>query len=198
MSNVCVYATSLFLHSQSHTHTHSLSLVRVVMMKSKELKTKIYSHAHSLILTLCGNNVCKCVSHSVGAPVVINKQSRGSRERTTTASSVKKKNWHAKWYSTDVWLDDGCLVCLAVCAASVDLLSWCLWHSVLSPTISIFYVPLIPSLCLSLTHFLSLSLSVRHYHLYLLLWWNLRNSRPRFLMIILWFSLRHRKQMFLE
>ena len=41
----------------------------------------------------------------------------------------------------------------------------------------------------------SQSLSVAHtlthtpYHLYLLLWWNLKNSRPRFLMLILWFSL---------
>ena len=36
----------------SLTHIHSLSPVLVVMMKSKELKTKIYSHAHSLILSL--------------------------------------------------------------------------------------------------------------------------------------------------
>ena len=31
---------------------HTLSPVLVVMMKSKKLKTKIYSHAHSLILSL--------------------------------------------------------------------------------------------------------------------------------------------------
>ena len=34
--------------------THLLILVLVVMMKAKELKAKIYSHAHSLILSLCG------------------------------------------------------------------------------------------------------------------------------------------------
>ena len=48
---------SLFTHSQSHTHIHSHSLVLVVMMRSKEFKTKIYSHVHSLILSM----VCAAV-----------------------------------------------------------------------------------------------------------------------------------------
>ena len=42
---------------QSHTHIHSLPLELAVMMKSKELKTKIYSHAHSLILSLWKHTV---------------------------------------------------------------------------------------------------------------------------------------------
>ena len=45
----CVIALALSL---SLIHTHSLSLLLVVMMQSKELKNKIYSHPHSLILSL--------------------------------------------------------------------------------------------------------------------------------------------------
>ena len=47
------------------------------------------------------------------------------------------------------------------------------------------------SLQLSHTHTISHNHTLTHtpHHLYLLLWWNLRNSRPRFRMLILLFSL---------
>ena len=36
----------------THSHIHSLSLLLVAMMRSKKLQATIYSHAHSLILSI--------------------------------------------------------------------------------------------------------------------------------------------------
>ena len=51
----------------SLTHIHSLSPVLVVMMESKELNTKIYSHAHSLVLSLHTVSVLRTLSFSLTA-----------------------------------------------------------------------------------------------------------------------------------
>ena len=90
-----------------------------------------------------------------------------------------------------------CLTCTLCYCVLLSASGWLLLSPWLTAFLALFFHGMLHiNLCWCIIglSFASLSLSTcshthSHTHYHLLLWWNLRNSRPRFLMLILWLTL---------